>query len=66
MQGHLEHDKDTTLSAAFVVSLKTIRVLTAAAATLGWDLWTEDFKRVNLLADRLPEPVYTRIPPEAG
>jgi len=66
MQGHLAHDKATNVSTAPVVSLKAIRAVTTAAAILEWDLRTEDFKRAYLQADRLPEPVYTRIPPEAG
>jgi len=66
MQGNLACDKATNVCTAPVVSLKAIRAITAAAAILAWDVRTEDFKRAYLQADPLPEPFYTRIPPEAG
>jgi len=66
MQGILALDKETTVSSSPVVSLKALRTVTAAAAILAWDVRTEDFQRTYLQADRLPVPVYARIPPEAG
>lgn len=66
MQDHLERDKNTTVPTSPVVSLKALRAITAAAAILGWDIRTEDFKRAYLQADDLEAPVYPRTPPEAG
>jgi len=66
MQGILALDKETTVSSSPVVSLKALRTVTAAAAIVAWDIRTEDFQRAYLQADRLPVPVCTRIPPEAG
>jgi len=38
----------------------------AAASILHFNIHTEDFLRAYLQSDLLPEPVYVRIPPEAG
>lgn len=64
--GNRDWHKDTNVPTSPVTPQRAIRTLIAAAVILNFPLQTEDFLRAYLQSDELPEPIYVRIPPEAG
>eukprot|EP00170_Pyropia_yezoensis_P005164 contig_21075_g5178 len=64
--GNRDWNKESNVPTSPVTPQRAIRTRIAAAATLGFTLHTEDVLRAYLQSDELPEPVYVRIPPEAG
>lgn len=64
--GNRDWHKATNVPTSPVTPQRAIRALIAAAVVLDFPLQTEDFLRAYLQSDELPEPIYVRIPPEAG
>lgn len=64
--GNRDWHKESNVPTSPVTPQRAIRTLLAAAVILGFTLRTEDFLREHLQSDELAEPIYVRIPPEAG
>ena len=64
--GNRDWHKHTNVPTSPVTPQLAIRTNMAAASILHFNIHTEDFLRAYLQSDLRPEPVYVRIPPEAG
>lgn len=64
--GNEDWNKDSNVPTSPVTPQRAIRAIVAAAAIMDLPIHTEDFLRAYLQSDVLPEPIYVRIPPEAG
>jgi len=66
MVGNRDWNKHTNVPTSPVTPQRAIRTIMAAASILRFNIHMEDVLHAYLQSDLLPEPVYVRIPPEAG